>query len=72
MMRKTLEVHFRLAGDGRDLALAQLSKLRLDYQNSDLDEPIKAARLVALNRKIDALRAISLNANAYPWSEDFQ
>lgn len=58
------------AARARDLAIVELAEIKLAYQQSDLPQSTKLPRLIAIDRKIDALGAITLDAAAFPWSED--
>lgn len=53
-----------------DQAVARLIVIRTLYEASDLNRSVKAARIRALDAKIDALRAVRLDGNAHPWVED--
>jgi hypothetical protein len=55
----------------RDRAVAELREVRLRYLDADLDPKVKHARLVSIDRKIDALEGVLIPTAAhYPWSED--
>lgn len=68
-MRAHLDDRFRGAQHWIDRAIGELGALRATYERSSV--PDRKARIRALDAKVDALRAVHLDAKAYPWSEDF-
>jgi hypothetical protein len=61
---------FAWAGSYVSHAVRRLRMARASYVGSALPKGIKAARLAALDAKIDALEAVKLDDKAYPWAED--
>jgi hypothetical protein len=51
-------------------ACGALEALRATYALSSLPRDQQIARMDALNAKIDYLRGLPLNGEAYPWTED--
>lgn len=53
-----------------DSAVRFLKMARISYAGSDLPTGVRTARLAVIDAKIDALQAVHLDENAYPWVED--
>lgn len=71
MSRVALVESMGWAQSGVDSAVEWLLHARDDYlSTSGIDPGTRAARVAALNAKIDALRAVQLNPWAHPWTED--
>jgi hypothetical protein len=64
-------VSWQEAANFRDRAVEELRKVRVIYLDADLDPKVKMARIVSIDRKIDALQGVGIPTGAhYPWSED--
>jgi len=64
-----VEYAFQQADELNKKTIRTLEWLRDRYASSKLKD--RKARVRALDSKIDALRAVKLDAIAFPWSEDF-
>lgn len=51
-------------------AVESLENLKDQYRNSGLDPVVVAGRLSALQGRIEILKAVPINLDAYPWNED--
>lgn len=58
------------AAQFREHAMVELREIRARYAAANLPPHIKQARLIALDRKIDALNAVVLSGESYPWCVD--
>jgi hypothetical protein len=58
------------ADELRDVVVGELQLIRSLYATARLKPSVKEARLIAIDRKIDALNAVTLDGSAYPWCED--
>jgi hypothetical protein len=63
-------VSWAYAAELRDVVVGELQLIRATYAMAGMKPSVKEARPIAIDRKIDALNAVTLDGNAYPWCED--
>lgn len=68
--RDMRDIQLRAADRYVTWAVERLEDLKSTYRKSGLEPTIVQARLHAIQSKIDAMKSISLNPAAHPWSFD--